>query len=178
MITTNRDDLAERIRLLRSHGMTSMAYERQQKHLSGYDVVVFGFNYRTDEMHSALGRAQLRKIDEINRKRRQVFRWYLEELEGNGNVVIPFRSANLEMSTCHIMVVMLKEHYEAIRTRLTEAGVQTSKHYTPIPQFSVYGSKEFRSKVTLIRNLLTLPMSSFLSRKDVSYICSVINSAV
>ncbi len=176
MVTTNDEKLAEKIRLLRSHGMTSVAYERQQKKLCGYDVVDFGYNYRADEIHSAIGLAQLQKIDAENAKRREVFRWYLEELEGNANVTVPFKSRNLEESTCHIMVIIVHEGYETVRTRLTEAGIQTSKHYTLIPAFTAYGKQEFMSKARGLENVLTLPMSSFLSRPNVRTICSIVNS--
>ena len=69
MVTTNRDDLAERIRLLRSHGMTTLTWDRHRGHAASYDVVATGFNYRLDEIHSALGLAQLGKLLENNRRR-------------------------------------------------------------------------------------------------------------
>src|SRR6185295_872276 len=55
MVTTESDELAARIRLLRSHGMTSLTYDRHRRHARDYDVVALGYNYRTDEIHSALG---------------------------------------------------------------------------------------------------------------------------
>jgi dTDP-4-amino-4,6-dideoxygalactose transaminase len=176
MVTTNDEVLAERIRLLRSHGMTSVAYERQQKKLRGYDVLEFGFNYRADEIHSAIGLAQLEKIDVENAKRREVFRWYLEELNGNSNVIVPFSSRNLEESTCHIMVIIIRRGYDLIQSTLTDAGIQTSKHYTPIPEFSAYGKRPFKSKAKGLPDLLTLPMSSFLTRDQVRTICSLVNA--
>jgi dTDP-4-amino-4,6-dideoxygalactose transaminase len=66
MIVTNDDALAEKFRLLRSHGMTSLTWDRHQGHAWSYDVVELGYNYRIDEIRSALGREQLKKLDGFN----------------------------------------------------------------------------------------------------------------
>ncbi|MBV8576773.1 MAG: DegT/DnrJ/EryC1/StrS family aminotransferase, partial [Acetobacteraceae bacterium] len=69
MVVTNRTDLAERMRLLRSHGMTTLTWDRHKGHAASYDVVNPGYNYRLDELHAALGRAQLRKLKRNNQRR-------------------------------------------------------------------------------------------------------------
>jgi dTDP-4-amino-4,6-dideoxygalactose transaminase len=176
MVTTNSDDLAERIRLLRSHGMTSLAYERYRRHASGYDVAIIGLNYRADDIKSAIGLVQLGKIDEINERQRRVFGWYLEELKGSPNVIVPFADRDLSESTCHIMVVIIRNGQGEIRKRLTEAGIQTSVHYTPIPEFTAYGKRGYDGKLRGSRGLLSLPMSSFLTRENVRLICGIVRS--
>ncbi|HEY6071919.1 MAG TPA: DegT/DnrJ/EryC1/StrS family aminotransferase, partial [Anaerolineales bacterium] len=62
MLATDDPALAERLRLLRSHGMTTLSWDRHQGHASAYDVVDLGYNYRIDEIRSAIGRVQLRKL--------------------------------------------------------------------------------------------------------------------
>ena len=54
MVVTDDDELAARMRLLRSHGMTTLTWDRHRGHASGYDVVALGFNYRIDEPRAAL----------------------------------------------------------------------------------------------------------------------------
>ncbi len=174
MVTTNDDRLAAQLRLLRSHGMTSLTYERHKGHASGYDVLLLGYNYRMDEMRSAIGLCQLRKIDRINEKRRAIYRWYCEALSGYSNVVIPFQDRPLEQSTCHIMPVLVEEGYDRVRKGLRDAGVQTSKHYDLIPHFSYYDRPSFQSKVRLIDRILTLPMHGSLTRDDVSFVADTI----
>jgi dTDP-4-amino-4,6-dideoxygalactose transaminase len=66
MLVTNRDDIAQKVRLLRSHGMTSLTYDRHQGHAYSYDVVDLGYNYRIDEIRSALGIEQLKKLPANN----------------------------------------------------------------------------------------------------------------
>src|SRR5213079_2626339 len=66
MVVTQDDALAEQIRLYRSHGMTTLTWDRHRGHASSYDVVNAGYNYRLDELHAALGRAQLGKLERNN----------------------------------------------------------------------------------------------------------------
>ena len=76
MLVTNRDDIARKVRLLRSHGMTSLTWDRHQGHAYSYDVVELGYNYRIDEIHSALGIVQLQKLETNNRKRAEITKKY------------------------------------------------------------------------------------------------------
>jgi dTDP-4-amino-4,6-dideoxygalactose transaminase len=175
MVTTNREDLATRIRLLRSHGMTSQAFERFQRHACGYDVASFGLNYRADDIRAAIGLVQLSKIDSIIEKHRRAFQWYRDELVGSTNVIVPFADRDLGESSCHIMSVAVRRSLDRIKMKLAEAGVETSRHYTPIPEFTAYG-KGAGSRLPEIRNLLTLPLSPFISRKQVRFICGILRS--
>ena len=177
MITTNNDELAEKIKLLRSHGMTTLTYDRHKGHASGYDVVMLGYNYRIDEMRSALGLVQLKKLENNNQKRREIYRWYAYAFQDNDNVIIPFTDRNLDQATPHIMPVIIKNNYQEIKQKLTNAGIQTSKHYDLIPTFTLYKGSKFKSKINYIKNILTLPMYPGMKKEDVGYIRGIINGA-
>lgn len=69
MIVTNEDALAEKLSLLHSHGMTSLTWDRHLEQTYSYDVVDLGYNYCIDEIHSALGREQLKKPEMFNAQR-------------------------------------------------------------------------------------------------------------
>jgi dTDP-4-amino-4,6-dideoxygalactose transaminase len=167
MITTNDEKLAHEIRLLRSHGMTSLTYDRHQKRASSYDVVRLGYNYRIDEIRSALGTAQLERLEENNHKRREIYRWYADAFNDNENVTIPFTDRNLQQAAPHIMPVIIRERYQEIKQRLRESGIQTSKHYDVIPEFSLYKQSHFKSKIENIENILSLPMYPDMNEEDV-----------
>ena len=62
MLVTRDSKLANRARLLRSHGMTTMSYQRAKGHSTNYDVVEYGYNYRMDDIHATIGLTQLAKI--------------------------------------------------------------------------------------------------------------------
>jgi dTDP-4-amino-4,6-dideoxygalactose transaminase len=175
MITTNSDELAEKIKLFRSHGMTSLTYDRHKGHANNYDVVLNGYNYRIDEIHSAIGLIQLSKVDSYNSKRRKIFKWYIEKLSVNPNIIVPFSARDLDYATCHIMVIIVKENYPEIKQRLKDAGVQTSKHYDLIPTFTAFADSHFESKLKYISNILTLPMYPGLTKDDIDFIGDIIN---
>lgn len=175
LLTTNNDALAEQFRLLRSHGMTTVTYERHKGHASGYDVVALGYNYRTDELHSAIGIEQLKKVEKNNQKRREIYRWYIYAFKDNDNVIIPFANRNLEQATPHIMPVIIKHNYQEIRQKLKDAGVQTSKHYDLIPTFTLYKGSKFESRVNYINNILTLPMYPGMKGEYLKHIGKIVN---
>jgi dTDP-4-amino-4,6-dideoxygalactose transaminase len=138
MVVTNRDDLAEKIRLLRSHGMTSLTWDRHQGHAHSYDVVELGYNYRIDEIRAALGLTQLGKLDANNALRKSLTSRYWDALQGTG-IDLPFREA-VGSPAYHIFPVLLPrsaDRYKFIEG-MKAAGVQTSIHYPPIHLFSYY----------------------------------------
>jgi len=174
MVTTNDDSLAEKIRLLRSHGMTTLTYERHKGHASEYDVIALGYNYRLDEIRSAIGLCQLEKIDRLNEKRREVYRWYINELADSDKVIVPFSHRDLRQAVCHLMPVFVKEGGEETKLRLRRAGVQTSRHYSPVSTFNIYGEATPPVTARVSEHLLTLPLGPTLSREDVKFIAQQI----
>jgi dTDP-4-amino-4,6-dideoxygalactose transaminase len=172
MITTDDDGLAENIRLLRSHGMTTLTYDRYKGHASGYDVVMLGYNYRMDELHAAIGIAQLAKVERLNASRRQVYQWYLDAVAEKPGVTIPFAKRNLESATCHIVPAIIQMGGEQARDRLRQAGIQTSKHYDPIHGFSIYRTDRVERIKFSTDDLITLPISPFMTREQVEWVAS------
>ena len=91
MIVTDNDDLAEKIKRARSHGMTSLTWDRFKGHHFSYDVVSPGFNYRIDELRSALGLAQLQRLKDFQKKRRRLWTAYSEELKRVEKIEVPLK---------------------------------------------------------------------------------------
>jgi dTDP-4-amino-4,6-dideoxygalactose transaminase len=141
MLVTNRDDIAARVRVLRSHGMTTLTWDRHQGHASTYDVTDLGYNYRIDELRSALGRAQLGKLRAGNARRQAIAQTYWERLSDTA-LVFPFRDAP-GISAHHLFPILLPEDCD--RTRFMDAmraeEVQTSIHYPPIHLFTYYRNR-------------------------------------
>ena len=73
------------------------------------------------------------------------------------------------------MPIIIKNNYQKIKKRLTNTGVQTSKHYDLISTFTLYKGNKFKSKIKYINNILTLPMYPELSKEDVEYIADVLD---
>src|SRR4051794_8281283 len=77
-VITDDDDVAATMRLLRSHGMTTLTWDRHRGHASGYDVVQLGFNYRIDEPRAALVTQRLGRLDAENARRARLVTAYHE----------------------------------------------------------------------------------------------------
>jgi dTDP-4-amino-4,6-dideoxygalactose transaminase len=143
MLATDDDAIAERLKILRSHGMTSLSWDRHKGHASTYDVVDLGYNYRIDEMRSALGRVQLSKLSVSNEHRRELTALYRELLsELTPEIKMPFAEARgaSSLSCYHILPVLLPP--DADRAQFMEGmkaqGIQTSIHYPPVHRFRIY----------------------------------------
>ena len=145
MLTTQDDAIAERLRKLRSHGMTSLTWDRHQGHAYTYDVTDLGFNYRIDEIRSAIGRVQLAKLGRNNARRRMLTEMYRESFaEFVPEMHIPFSHAHGE-SSCHILPGLLPPGVDRLKfmDEMKAQGIQTSIHYPPIHTFQTYREKSF-----------------------------------
>jgi len=142
MVTTNDDELAARVRLLRSHGMTSLTWERYKGHAFSYDVTALGYNFRIDEMRAALGLQQLERLTQNNIKRQQITQSYWRDLRSS-ELGLPFKHLAEEAhirSAYHLFPILLPEEVDRLTfmRRLRDAGIQSSIHYPPIHLFSFY----------------------------------------
>lgn len=184
MVTTDRDDLAERIRLMRSHGMTTLTWDRHRGHASSYDVVMPGYNYRIDEMRSALGLAQLDRLDANTDRRRAWVQRYRDLLAGTDGVSVPF--AGRTGSAGHLMPVLLDERIDRDRVAaaMKACGVQTSMHYPPTHLFSYYqerfGTRPGSLPVTeaVGRCELTLPLFPTMTAAQVQLVVDALHAAL
>jgi dTDP-4-amino-4,6-dideoxygalactose transaminase len=171
MVVTDNDDLAERLRLLRSHGMTRLTWDRHRGHASSYDVVVPGLNYRLDEVRAALGIVQLGFLSEENAARARLGRLYGEALDGVNGYTMAFAGRLGDASSAHHLAVALApdgDSRDGIRAQLAERRIQTSVHYPPIHTFSAYRNLEPARPLPRTEDaasrLLTLPL--FASMTD------------
>jgi dTDP-4-amino-4,6-dideoxygalactose transaminase len=174
MIVTDDDELARTLRLLRSHGMTTLTWDRHRGHASGYDVLLPGFNYRLDEVRAAVGLVQLRRLPDENAARAAVVERYREALGGERGLTMPFAAGEGDdrVPVHHLAVVLLPEGTDrsAVRSTLEERGIQTSVHYPPIHTFTAYRSVSRRPLPrtdAVAERLLTLPLFGGLSDEQV-----------
>lgn len=139
MIVTDRDDLAENLRVMRSHGMTTLTWDRHRGHSHSYDVVGLGYNYRIDEMRSALGLVQLEKLAQNNERRRELAAEYRRLLADVPGLLVPF-TKHPGKSACHLFPILLDSEINrrSFIEGMRDQGIQTSIHYPPIHQFSYY----------------------------------------
>jgi dTDP-4-amino-4,6-dideoxygalactose transaminase len=158
-VITDDDGMAERVRLLRSHGMTTLTWDRHRGHAAGYDVVALGFNYRIDEPRAALLTARLARLDRETARRRELDARYRERLPAG---VVPTAGP-----AHHIFTVVLGEGVDrdAVRDGLRERGIQTSLHYPPAHRFAIYadGAPQLPLTDEYAARALTLPLFSTMT---------------
>ena len=183
MIVTDDDGLAEKLRLLRSHGMTTLTWDRHRGHASSYDVVLAGFNYRLDEVRAAIGLVQLGRLREENAGRARIASRYREGLDGEHGLSMPFGAARPERTPSHhLAVVLLPEGFDRdeVRAALAGRGIQTSVHYPPIHTFTQYrsGSRALPRTDAIAPRLLTLPLYGRMTDEQVEAVVEALLDAV
>lgn len=185
MIVTNFAHLAERIRLLRSHGMTTLTWDRHRGHAASYDVVATGFNYRLDEIHSALGLAQLGKLAENNRRRAALVTRYRAELGGVPGLSIPFGSPVINSRPAfHLFPIILDPAVDraAFMAHLRSRGIQSSVHYPPIHQFTAFRDEQTDTHLPVTeeagRRAVTLPLFPTMTPEQLSAVVAAVRDAL
>ncbi len=175
MLVSNNEAYVNKAKLLRSHGMTTMSYERAKGHATTYDIETLGFNYRMDDMRASIGIVQFKKLLADLEKRIEVRKWYLEGLKDNPNIIIPFEDNN-EFVSNYIFPIVLKDsnaqYRDEIRNKLHEKGIQTSVHYPAVHKFSIYKEEYTELPITnyIVDNEITLPMYAALDIKNINHI--------
>jgi dTDP-4-amino-4,6-dideoxygalactose transaminase len=185
MLVTQRDDIAEKVRLLRSHGMTTLTWDRHRGHASTYDVVALGYNYRIDEIRSALGLAQLRKLPENNARRKTLTDRYRRGLADArfAGIEVPFANAPGE-SAHHILPILLPQGAErqAFLDSMRESRIQTSIHYPPIHQFSYYRERYSGLSLPITEQVaareVTLPLYPMMKDEDLDAVLTAAAAAL
>jgi dTDP-4-amino-4,6-dideoxygalactose transaminase len=169
-ITTNDDNLAEVIRVLRNYG-SHKKYENLYK----------GVNSRLDELQAAFLRIKLSRLDEENQKRREIAKFYVENIN-NPEIVLPLGRdidvLSYRRHVWHLFVVRTKRRDE-LQEYLRKKGIETLIHY-PVPPHKQKAYREYNHlslPVTegLSKEVLSLPIYPGLSQEEIEFIVEAMN---
>jgi dTDP-4-amino-4,6-dideoxygalactose transaminase len=181
MVVTDSDEVAARVRLMRSHGMTTLTWDRHRGHAASYDVVELGFNYRIDEPRSALGRRRLRQLDAENQARARLDARYRELLAGQDGLVPALRPGGEERLAHHLFTIVLDEGVDRARFRelLVDRGIQTSVHYPPAHGFSIYsGADELPRTEAYGHRTVSLPLFAAMTIAQQDEVVDAVRSSL
>lgn len=185
MAITDDPDLAERLRLLRSHGMTTLTWDRHRGHAHSYDVIAHGFNYRLDELRAAIGLVQLKRLKRENESRGAHAARYRAALDGVEGISLPFgANSGGRISSHHLCVALLPTGADrlAVRQALEAKRIQTSVHYPPIHLFTEYRGtgrvRELARTEEVGKRLVTLPLFAHLSDDQVDAVAAALVEAL
>jgi dTDP-4-amino-4,6-dideoxygalactose transaminase len=166
--------------------MTTLTWDRHRGHAWSYDVVELGYNYRTDEIRSTIGREQLKKLEKNNASRRSLTALYHQLLNSTvPEIITPFSNYKWNSSN-HILPILLPEGTDraAFAQAMKENGIQTSLHYPPIHQFQYYRENGLSPKEPLplteqvaVREV-TLPLYGTLDPSAVEIVVNAVKDAL
>ncbi|MBM3844044.1 MAG: UDP-4-amino-4,6-dideoxy-N-acetyl-beta-L-altrosamine transaminase [Verrucomicrobia bacterium] len=189
MALTNDDLLAKRLRLFRSHGITSDPKEmdpRPADELWNYQQVELGYNYRMTDISAALGLSQMKRLDEFVTRRHAIAKRY-DELLSSLPVITPWQHPD-GYSGLHLYVIRLKL-YEVKKTNkqvfksLHAAAILANLHYIPVyrqPYFEKMGFKAGYCKEAeaYFADVLTIPMYPGLTDSEQDLVVAELRAAI
>lgn len=172
MIVTNDETLAEKLRLLRSHGMTDK-----------YNHVLLGVNYRMTEINAAIGIIQLQKLAQRLERRRSNAQYLLEHIrQAPGVAVVPSVAGgehSYNQFTIRLDFDVLRGSREEFRKRLQALGVETAVHYPkPVPHQPLFEGKyenvSFPNATNAAATVCSLPVHPFLTREELQRVADAV----
>jgi dTDP-4-amino-4,6-dideoxygalactose transaminase len=181
MVVTADPGLASKVRLLRSHAMTSVTWDRHQGYAETYDVVDIGFNFRMDEPRAALGLSRMPRLDEAIAIRRAHVRHYRAALRSHASIGLPWSDDDVMGSSHFAFPVLMRdrETRDRLRSGLANMGIQTTA-YPAITDLSEYGGSDDGKTLARSRELAqrhcALPLSAVMSKADVDTVVAAVSA--
>jgi perosamine synthetase len=189
MLTTDDEELADRVRLLSLHGLSKNAWDRySDKGSAFYQVLAPGFNYVMTDIQAAIGIHQMRRLPGFEARRRAIVRQYDEQLADLPEIIRPV--ARPEIEHCwHLYAVRVDaerlkigrdEFIEELRAR----GIGTSVHFIPIHYHPYFREKlglregDFPVAERVFEGLISLPLYSRMTDADVTRVSAAIRQIV
>lgn len=188
LATTNQADLAERMQLFRSHGVTRDP-KLMTKQADGdwyYQQVELGFNYRMTELQAALGRSQMQRLDEFVAKRHQRQQSYHERLK-DLPIKLPYQSGD-SYSALHLYPIQLelekiRKTHEQVFDELRENKLGVNVHYIPVhtqPYYEALGFKhgDFPQTETYYSQAISIPLYHGLSDEEQDQVVDILQKVL
>ena len=137
-VVTNDPELSEALRLLRSHGMSKLATDRERDGYSHWDMVLFGWKYNMDNIHAALLLPQLEGINERWNKRIAIADRYTNALQGLTDITVPSVADNSKHAF-HLYPIRVKKQFrDQVIKALQENGIGSTVNYRAIHLLSFF----------------------------------------
>jgi dTDP-4-amino-4,6-dideoxygalactose transaminase len=182
MACAQRDDYAERMRIMSLHGISRDAWKRFQSDGHWYyEIVAPGYKYNMTDLAAAIGIHQLRKADDLHRKRAALANTYTEMLAPVEELILPAVCPN-RIHSWHLYVIRLRlERLSLDRSQVIEllkqAGIGASVHYLPLHMHPYYRDKlsylpeDLPCAAELYPQILSLPLFPDMTMQQMHYVC-------
>jgi perosamine synthetase len=180
MITTDNADWAKRMRILRLHGVTRDAWERENaENFWEYDVVEPGFKYNPTDIGAAMGIEQLKKADYMHNMRTRIAEKYDKAFKNNEGLILYKINKDCDTSW-HLYPLKLNlDHLSINRNRfvaeLKLRNIFASVHFIPIYRFSYYKNlvnnvKDYPESEWVFERTFSLPIFPAMTDNEINYV--------
>jgi len=180
-ITTNNDELADKLRILRLHGISKDAWKRYSSTGSWYyEVEECGWKYNMTDLQAALGIHQIKKLEkfiEIRRKYAQIYNEELSEIDG---IIIPCEKPNVR-HVYHLYPILITNYDRSkFIEEMRERGIGCSVHFIPLHLHPFYRKTfgfrkgDFPNAEWVYEREVSIPLYPKMEEKDIYYVIQVI----
>jgi dTDP-4-amino-4,6-dideoxygalactose transaminase len=186
MVITNSKNVAKYVMTARNHGLTKTLTQRYSHGKPwDYDMDESGYNYRLDEIRSALGLSQIKRIKKLNELRKKSFEYYNKRLKGIKYLITPTSSSNTDHAY-HLYILRIEKNgivsRDELFMKLMQYGIRTSVHYKPLHKFSAfskfknYDVNDLKNSEQLYEEIISLPFYPNLTKKQQDYVINSIRN--
>jgi len=188
MLCTDDDKIAERVKVMRLHGINRDVWDRFSTGSSWeYDIVAPGFKYNMPDIAAALGIHQLKKANLFREKRQQIAEIYYEQLKDIPGLILPKLKCEMEDHSWYLYNVLIEPN-ETVNgidrngfiNEMTKRGIGTSVHYKPLHRMTYYKNKYglkpemFPNAEWVFQRCVSLPMFSAMTDEQLEYVIASI----
>ncbi|MCS7459896.1 DegT/DnrJ/EryC1/StrS family aminotransferase [Paenibacillus doosanensis] len=190
MLVTDNEEIANKARVLITHGMSRNAWNRYAKGGSWmYDIQEPGYKYNMFDLQAALGLKQLERLSEMQERREEIAEIYNEAFKCLDGIEIPKISEYTTNHSWHLYIVKINgEHVNISRdqfiTELANRNVGTSVHFIPLHLMSAYRDRygyklgDFPIAEKWFENIVSLPLYPTMTNSDVQYVIDAVKDIV
>jgi dTDP-4-amino-4,6-dideoxygalactose transaminase len=178
MVTTNNEELANKIKIYGLHGMSKDAWKRfSDEGYKHYQVLFPGFKYNMMDIQAALGIHQLARIEKNLARRNQIWQVYDREL-ADLPVILPAAAASSTIHSRHLYTLLIKTEEigrsrDYVLNELIKRNIGAGVHYTPLHLHDYYQKTfgyrqgDFPNTEYIGDRTISIPLSAKLSDDDV-----------
>jgi dTDP-4-amino-4,6-dideoxygalactose transaminase len=189
MITTDNEEWANRMRIMRLHGMNRDAWKRYTTEGNWYyEVIAAGFKYNTTDIASGIGLAQLAKLEIMYNKRKQIAQAYTKAFKAFPEIITPAIKSDRETSwhlyTIKLDLARLKIDRNAFISQLANWGISASVHFIPLYRHPFYhkmlgySKSEFPGSEWAYERIVSLPIFPGMKKQEYQYVIKIISNII
>jgi len=188
MLCTDNDTIAQRVRVMRLHGINRNVWDRFKTGAPWeYDVVAPGFKYNMPDLAAALGIHQLRKAELFREKRQRIAEAYYTGLKNIPGLILPHLHCALEDHSWYLFMVLIEPERtrngmgrNAFIEEMAKRDIGTSVHYKPLHRMTYYRERYnlkpemFPNAEWIFERCVSLPIYSKMSEGQIGYVIKTI----